>query len=302
MRGNSCYVSSGAADGQLDGDIEPGDESGREETDGDTGPEDEGREGMVFVPAGSLLMGSDDSRCPHDAPLHEVWLDAFWIDRLEVTNGAYGTCVRSGACTAPPYVGSATREHYFDSSTFTNYPVLGVGWEMARSFCVWVGKRLPTEAEWEKAARGGCEIGGAADRCEPDFDVRDYPWGAGPPSCSVANAHVDCFGGDTAPVGSFPADASPYGVMDMGGNVGEMVEDYFLSEYYSVSPYANPPGPTLDEVVGPFCDRGNPELCHVARGATFQGVSADDSFVLSCRYSTRAPFPALGVRCAASTR
>jgi formylglycine-generating enzyme required for sulfatase activity len=178
---------------------------------------------MVKIPAGPFPMGCrescSDAVTGADLPVHRVELSAFEIDRVEVSQGAYAACVRAHACAAP-----ATR---FDPAGTPELPVAGVTWEQARDFCAWSGKRLPSEAEWEKAARGD--------------DQRRYPWGAAPPDCTRANFE-DC-GVAPKPVGSLPAGASPYGVLDLAGNVEEWVNDFYSSGYYPVSPARDPQGP-----------------------------------------------------------
>jgi len=130
---------------------------------------------LMYVPAGEFLMGSLDS--DHNAtadekPRSTVYLDTFWIDQTEVTNAQYTLCVQAGTCLAPLYDGSNTRDSYFSYSQYANYPVVFVTWDDAFNYCKWVDRRLPTEAEWEKAARGP--------------DGRTYPWGEGI-DCTRAN-------------------------------------------------------------------------------------------------------------------
>ncbi|MEW6405551.1 MAG: SUMF1/EgtB/PvdO family nonheme iron enzyme [Chloroflexota bacterium] len=134
-------------------------------------------------------------------------LDAFWIDQTEVTNEMYALCVADGACDPPDNTNSYSRENYFDAEEFADYPVVYVSWYDAQDYCTWAGRRLPTEAEWEKAARG--ENG------------QFYPWGDEDPSSSLLN--YDSNGGDTTPAGAYPDGASPYGALDMAGNVWEWV-------------------------------------------------------------------------------
>jgi formylglycine-generating enzyme required for sulfatase activity len=175
---------------------------------------------MVFVPPGEFTMGDNT-----------VHLDAFWIDKTEVTNAMYARCVQAGQCSAPRSNQSHTHESYFGNPGFDDYPVIYVSWEDARNYCSWVGGRLPTEAEWEKAARG--------------TDGRPFPWGDRDPSTGIGL--LNYFGQDTTEVGSFPEGASPYGALDMAGNVSEWVADWLSPEYYNNPPSSNPLGPDAGE-------------------------------------------------------
>jgi formylglycine-generating enzyme required for sulfatase activity len=175
---------------------------------------------MVFVPAGEFMMGSN-----------MVYLDSFWIDKIEVTNGMYAQCVQAGKCSPPRSSRSNTREPYYGTAEFDHYPVIYVSWVDAQNYCRWAGGRLPTESEWEKAARG--------------TDGRQYPWGDEDPLSVIGllNFHAQ----DTTEVGSFPDGASPYGALDMAGNVSEWVADWLSLDYYNSPPMSNPLGPDSGE-------------------------------------------------------
>jgi len=176
----------------------------------------------------SVENGCSDSWQTRELPLHTVNLDAYYIDKYEVTNARYKACVDAGGCTAPQQSSSSSRPSYYGNAEYADYPVINVTWHQANAFCAWAGKRLPTEAEWEKAARGSS-------------DTRKYPWGNTAPDSTLVNYNDNV--GDTTAVGSYPAGASPYGVMDMAGNVWEWVNDWWQEDYYSVSPSSNPQGP-----------------------------------------------------------
>jgi eukaryotic-like serine/threonine-protein kinase len=198
---------------------------------------------LLYVPAGEFMMGgkAEDTLAAcqefglsclldwfkNEEPSHTVYLDAFWIDQTEVTNVRYAKCVQTGKCNPPSETKSYTRDRYYGDPEFDNHPVIYVSWNDASAYCVWTGRRLPTEAEWEKAARGD--------------DTRAYPWGNDSPSTDLLNYKHAMQ--DTTAVGTFPKGASPYGALDMAGNVWEWVADWYSETYYAVSPASNPLGP-----------------------------------------------------------
>ena len=174
---------------------------------------------LIEIPAGEFTMGSNED--DDEKPIHTVYLDAYYIDKYEVTVGQFRKF-----CTA-------TGRKMLDQPSWNqggNYPVVNVTWEDASAYASWAGKRLPTEAEWEKAARG--------------TDGRKYPWGD---YWDASKCNIKGLGdgyANTAPVGSFPQGASPYGVMDMAGNVWEWCADWYGKDYYKKSPSRNPTGPS----------------------------------------------------------
>jgi serine/threonine-protein kinase len=192
---------------------------------------------QVYIPAGTFRMGGlDVRRAPNEIPEHDVTLDAFWMDQLEVTNAMYALCVQAGGCTPPQDFKSQRRPAYFNNPEFNDYPVIYVTWGQAKTYCEWAGRRLPTEAEWERAGRGD--------------DFRTFPWGENKADGLLANFNM--LVGDTSRVGTYPAGASPYGVLDMAGNVAEWVNDFY-SPNYTNAETLNPTGPlnssTLNHVV-----------------------------------------------------
>ncbi len=200
---------------------------------------------MVYVPEGEFPMGTSDEQRDrlieediwdsnwntNEQPIHTVYLDAFWIDKTEVTNEQYALCVADGACQEAHSSASATRVSYYGNPEFRDYPAVYIDWSMAKAYCAWAGRRLPSEAEWEKAARG--------------TDERLYPWGD-----EIDNTLAN-YGGsrrknsDTTAVGSYLNGASPYGALDMAGNVQEWVADIYDFTYYSKFTSCQPIGACL---------------------------------------------------------
>lgn len=189
---------------------------------------------MVFIAGGEFTMGSrsDDSDAQNDErPAHPVYLDAFYIDQYEATTARYATFFQETKRSAPNYWSEQVLKQHGSK------PVVGVDWNDATAYCSWAGKRLPTEAEWEKAARG--------------TDQRIYPWGNEAPTEQRANLNHCCDFKDygvLTDVGSFEQGKSPYGVYDMAGNVWEWTADWYDKTYYSKSPARNPKGPSNGEL------------------------------------------------------
>ncbi|MEI6915135.1 MAG: SUMF1/EgtB/PvdO family nonheme iron enzyme [Armatimonadota bacterium] len=196
---------------------------------------------MVSIPAGSFLMGNNGSEpysSPDELPQHAVYLSAYSIGKYEVTRGEYRAFMTATGRAAPWYWAETQT---WTTETFTqteNHPVVGVTYDDAEAYCAWAGGRLPTEAEWEKAARWTGSY--------PNV----YPWGDtwDAEKCNNYHDHNSAGGGygrsQTAPVGSYPSGASPYGCQDMAGSVWEWCKDWYSDTYYSQSPSTNPQGPT----------------------------------------------------------
>ena len=220
---------------------------------------------MVFVPAGEFIMGRDDGD-KDEQPQRRVWLDAFYIDRTEATTAQF-----KAFCDATGYLYPNNPEG--DANYFLGHPqwpVVNITWDQAAAYCKSSGKRLPTEAEWEKAARG--------------TDGRKYPWGN-----DWADSTGNFFGTDSfrraSPVGSFPAGASPYGALDMAGNVWEWCGDWYLLNAYASAPARNPPGPP------------GPTPWRVARGGSFTSPKSDAEVANRSKAPPTQVLHHLGCRC-----
>ncbi|GAB4539150.1 MAG: hypothetical protein Fur002_03750 [Anaerolineales bacterium] len=176
---------------------------------------------QLYVPAGEFFMGRLNAKGT-SGPQHVVYLDAFWMDRVEVSNAMYLMCMQAGGCTP-----LSSDNIWYRNWIYRDHPVVYVTWEQAKVYCEWAGRRLPTEAEWEKAGRG--------------TDGRLYPWGDEPPTPSLAN-FAESLIQESVSVYRYPLGASPYGALNMSGNAREWTADWFDPEYYNASPYANPQG------------------------------------------------------------
>jgi serine/threonine protein kinase len=221
---------------------------------------------MVYVPEGFFTMGSNHEN-DEEKPEHEVYLDAFWIDKFEVSNAQYKLCVEANACTKP------NPSNRYEHSYYTDHPVVNVDWYQASAYCEWAGGRLPSEAEWEKAARG---TGGNV-----------YPWGSESPNCRLAN-YGNCVS-DTTVVGTFPDGASYYGVMDMAGNVVEWVNDWWVFSY-DLSITHNPIGPDsgIYRVLrGGSWDNNDESIRTASRFRNYPGRRISDSSGFRCVFPQR---------------
>ena len=206
---------------------------------------------QAFIPESSFRMGGIEVKASEDErPDRTVTTSAFWMDKIEVTNAMYQICVDAGACAPPTNFHSEKHDEYFNTAEFADFPVVYVTWGNANEYCTWAGRRLPTEAEWEHAARGD--------------DTRTFPWGDERPRDTQANFNNAI--GDLTRVGSFPAGASPYGILDMSGNVWEWVFDFYHAGYYEGAVEVDPTGP--DAAVG-----GGER--HSIRGGSYMDVEND---------------------------
>jgi formylglycine-generating enzyme required for sulfatase activity len=176
------------------------------------------KDNMIYIPAGEFSMGS--SLNTEESPIHTVNVPEFWIDKTEVTNALYALCVQDKKCTSP------NNTAHFTDPAYAFHPVVYVSWNDAKTYCEYAGKRLPTESEWEKTARG--------------TDQRTYPWGNNAPNPNLLNYDNNK---DTTMIGIYLNGTSPYGVLDMAGNVWEWVSDWYSPAYYARSPLLNPTGP-----------------------------------------------------------
>jgi formylglycine-generating enzyme required for sulfatase activity len=240
--------------------------------------------GMVMVPAGPFLRG-DASFVEFDAsPPRTITLRAFWIDRTEVTVEAYNFCLQEGGCT-PAMADQLDDRLNAGRLDRLDHPINGVSHDQATAFCAWAGKRLPTEAEWEKAARG--------------VDGRLFPWGDAAPDCTRANFFFGlrhdstdedsgCGRNMTAPAADYGDVESPWGAIQMAGNVWEWVADWHQEDYYPQSPAEDPPGPAAGTT-------------RVFRGGSWNTSGESLELYYRNRYTPDSRTYDIGFRCARST-
>jgi formylglycine-generating enzyme required for sulfatase activity len=242
-------------------------------------------DGLVTIPAGEFWMGAD-SREPDEAPRHRVYLDAYAIDRHETTNARYARFVDAGgyrteALWSPDGWQWVQRQHVTAPFSWNDprfnaptQPVVGVAWYEAEAFCRFDGTRLPTEAEWERAARGP--------------DERTFPWGE---TFEASRAQGPRASG-TAAVGSHPTGASPFGIEDMAGNAWEWVADWYAADYYRSSPSRSPTGP----------DTGGGKVLRGGSWFTTEAIQlrTTDRDMMTVNPGFRLRFSFVGFRCARS--
>jgi formylglycine-generating enzyme len=233
---------------------------------------------MVLIPAGPFTMGSNDG-LPNERPEHTVTLDTYYIDQYEVTLGLYRKFLEAAKHDAPPTWDDEA------ASTVGDRPAIGMKWADALAYCKWAGKRLPTEAEWEKAARG--------------TDGRRYPWGQMQPFVDIANYNRGVWVSETITLvgvtsglegmsvrhGLKEGGKSPYGLSHMAGNAAEWVADWYERDYYHRSPDKNPTGPANGDK-------------HVLRGGSWADLPT--ALRVTARFSAEPDFEdrTIGFRCA----
>lgn len=240
---------------------------------------------MVFMPPGLVRLGDNDGE-PDEQPSFMSFLDAYYIDETEVTNAQYAQCVEAGVCDPPDRSGATYYRTYYGDENYANFPVIFINWYDANTFCRWRDARLPSEAEWEKAAGFDPEQG---------LKLR-YPWGEAfnggrlnycDTTCTLEKRDTAYDDGyrDTAPVASFPDGRSPIGAYDMSGNVMEWVNDWYDARYYESASDTNPMGPAEGEF-------------KVIRGGSWLSAADEVSVVTRSSFDPTVSRANLGFRCA----
>ena len=251
-------------------------------------------EKMVQITSSHFIMGCDKGDenvfCQRkESPSHRLNIKNFWIDIHEVTVFEYALCIEKGACTLPDTISEDCSDHvgkqpnaeynnWINKSVRKDHPINCVTWHQAKTYCEWLGKRLPTEAEWEKAARG--------------VDGRQYPWGNEPATCNHAIMTTDEEGGgcgldSTWPVGSKIKGASPYGVLDMSGNIAEWTADWYDENLYRTK--------IVDDSQGPITGK-----YRVVKGGRYSSPSSTIQTFSRSPYEPDRAFDSVGFRCALS--
>ncbi len=236
-------------------------------------------DGMVLIPAGEFEMGSNDAEAhAYEQPVHTVYVDAFYMDKYEVTVGQYMAFVQATDHRAPNWNSVAKY------SPTDEHPIIFVSWHDAMAYAAWAGKRLPTEAEWEKAARGG-------------LSGQTYPWGDAAPNgtqCNFADQTADDGYEHTAPVGRYPANG--YGLYDMAGNVWEWCLDEYDADFYAGSPRDNPfSGGAITEAISNFT---NVTSSRVLRGGSWNDSAQAVRVAYRGRPAPTDTYNDYGFRCA----
>lgn len=230
---------------------------------------------MTLIPAGTFLMGNGSATSyPRERPVHEVYLDAYYIDTTEVTNLLYIACVEEGACEVPLDDNSATIYRYYGTEQFYNYPVINISWHQAQAYCKWRGGHLPTEAQWEKAA--GWD--------QANNKHRQFPWDSLVLDWNYLN-YKGSGKGDPVAIALYPRGVSGYGLYDMAGNVAEWVYDWYQDNFYEHSPRENPTGPAE----GQF---------RITRGGSYDDPGAQLTTTFRVPLGAATTDDKIGVRCA----
>jgi formylglycine-generating enzyme required for sulfatase activity len=245
---------------------------------------------IIYIPAATFEMGLTNAQaqtirsvcnqCDNELAAsltrHTVTLDAYWIYKTEVSNGMYQKCVQSGYCAPPTKNKSDKISNYYGNPAYENYPVVYVTWNAAEQYCQWAGGHLPTEAQWEYAARG------------PNGNL--YPWGDQLPSPALAN--LADYIGDTQPVNSYSSGVSYFGLYNMSGNVWEWVFDWYRADYYQTNTnWVNPSGPNSGDI------RDGDSL-KAGRGGAYWITAGGSSAGLRDWYQVSLTGSAVGFRCA----